>query len=462
MKINTRKIIFIFIYVCLIFCVNVLLSDVELFRNKCILSTIFIMLGLLTNIIFVKKVFIPINIILICFVLFQFGVPMLYAMFPEYDNWYINQFSSEQLNESIKISVNSILFFALGLTITNKKMKKKSAEFLSDENRVIIFSFAKTLLIITGIIAVPLGIYVAYLGSIYGYNYIKVDSMHIYNGVTRFAQEYIVVAILLCIIFAEEEKIKKKYKLFALLYSGILILSGARTVSLALLLVLIFIENEKKSNNKNTSKNILMIFGVIMILFVGVVVAQYRFSGEFIGFNFSKIIKLVIQEMGFNFTTINFVKEFVPNKYSFKFGKTYIDSIICMIPKTLDLTGTIARINRSNPELELAKWLSDKYGNLYNFGVGYSAIAESYYNFGKFGFISIFIQAIIIGKLMNCDTNNIDTKFRKYIQYILLFDLITYPRRTFLTLVKTIEYDILLIILAIYILSKKKMRRRNE
>lgn len=456
MVISAKKLVFHFLYLVLIACSMLFLPYLSDFRSVSIAGTIISALVLSMNMIYFKKAFSPTNIILMCFILFQFGLPILYAVDSGYQNWYLQQMSSDALVRNAIFSVVCIEVFAYGLIVAPKREtnKKENEGFLSDNNKKTILFFARTLLFITGAVAVPLGIYVSYLGIIHGYNYIKDDSMNIYNGLTRFAQEFFVAAIILCIVFSEEKKSKKIYKFIAIMYSLILLLSGARTVSLAIFLTLLFIKNEEDPKHK-VKKTIAILLGIAVIAFAGSAVAEQRYAGKITNESLNKRIESVVEEMGFNFTTINFVESFVPSVKDYQYGKTYMKSVISLVPKTLDPTGTLERMNEAVPENELVEWLSSKYGKLYAFGVGYSVIAEAYYNFGYMGFICVFVQGVIISLLMG-RTNN--TKFRKYITYIMLFALITYPRRSFLTLLKSMEYYIVFVIAGIYVLSYKNMK----
>ena len=438
MKISTKKLIYHCLYMALIICSMVFLPHLSDFRSASIAGTIISALVLIMNIGYSKKLLSPANIILICFILFQFGLPILYAIDPGYQNWYLQQMSPNSLTKNAIFSIICIESFSYGLIVIHKigNKERKNKGFLSDDNKKTILAFSKILLAVTGIIAVPLGIYVSYLGITHGYGYVKDDSMNIYNGITRFAQEFFVAAVILCIVFSENKNSKKIYVLVALLYSVILILSGARTVSLAILLTLLFVKNEEGVKYK-AKKAFAIILGIIMIAFIGSAIAEQRYAGKVNEQTMTERAESVVEEMGFNFTTINYVESFVPSTKDYQYGKTYIKSAISLVPKTLDPTGTIERINETVPETELAKWLSARYGKLYSFGVGYSVIAEAYYNFGYMGFVCVFIQGVIIGALM---ARVGDTKFRRYVTYIMLFALLTYPRRSFLTLLKSIEY----------------------
>lgn len=463
MRVELRKSIFVFIYI-IIFAISFLfLPKIETFRNMSIAGTIIIIILLILNFLYTKKLLTPINIIFLCFILFQYGLPILYAIDPNYSNWYLQQMSTSSLINNNFFSIICIETFAFGLIIAKKKQKEVEVKnnFLSDSNNKMIFSFSKLLLIITGVIAIPLGLYVSYLGIIHGYNYVKMDSMHIYNGITRFAQEFFVAANILCIVFSNNKQSKRTYMILALVYAIILIFSGARTMSLAIILVLVFVKSEDDIKSK-AKRTIFIALGIVLLAFIGSMVAEQRLNGNVSNSSIIKTTESVVEEMGFNFTTINFVESFVPSTKNYQYGITYIKSILCLIPKTLDPTNTIENINRTLPEFELSDWLASKYGNLYSFGVGYSVIAEAYYNFGFFGFISVFIQGLIIGKIMGNSNDKNKTKFQKYVEYILLFALLTYPRRSFLTLLKCIEYYIVFIILAIFLISQRNRKIRGN
>lgn len=463
MRVELRKSIFVFIYI-IIFAISFLfLPKIETFRNMSIAGTIIITILLILNFLYTKKILTPVNIIFVCFILFQYGLPFLYAIDSNYSNWYLQQMSTSSLVNNNFFSIICIEAFAFGLIMAKKRQKEVEVKnnFLSDSNSKMIFSFSKLLLIITGIIAIPLGLYVSYLGIIHGYNYVKMDSMHIYNGITRFVQEFYVAANILCIVFSNNKQSKRNYMILALIYSVILIFSGGRTTSLAIILVLVFVKSEDDIKNK-AKRTIFIALGIALLAFVGSAVAEQRFSGSISNHSITKVTESVIEEMGFNFTTINFVESFIPSNNNYQYGMTYIKSLLCLIPKTLDPTNTIENINKTLPEIELSNWLASKYGNLYSFGVGYSVIAEAYYNFGLWGFISVFIQGLIIGKIMSNSDEKNKTKFQKYIEYILLFALLTYPRRSFLTLLKSIEYYIVFIILAIFLLSQRNRKIRGN
>lgn len=452
----------VFFHLIMIVFSHIMMQSCTDFRKICIVGNIFVIMTIVINMFYERKFLTISSIILMCFCLFQFGLPFLYALDPSFKSWYIGQFQESSLIFSVKLSVICIQTFATGLIMTTRKNKtiveeKKKSLIFSDQNANTIYSLAKMLFFVTAIIAIPLALYVIYLAIINGYSYIKDDNMNIYNGFTRFAQQMIIPANLLLIIFSQSKRQEKKWTFILIFYSILLLLTGARTTSLAVFLMLLMIkqENAQKANIiKKIRNNIVLVSSVFLILFIGVFIAKYRYDGTVSSFSIVSTLESVVEEMGFNFTSLPFTKIFVPSVENYKYGLSYIYSIVCLIPRTVDFTGTIDRLHSMLPEVWLAASLQNKYGSLYSFGVGYSVIAEAFYNFGSFAFISTFVQGLIIGLFVN--NYNSQTKFSKYIKYIMLFSLLTYPRRSFITLLKSVEYCVVLVGLLIYLYSSKR------
>ena len=467
---NRNKVLIILMTFLMMIVSYSLLSQATTYHTACIEGTICIAIVSALMIMGQKEKIIPFNIIYVFFVLFQFGLPILNALDGNYYSFYINQFDEGSLIESVRNTAISIEFFALGAMIvggkeySNKTIKNS---VFSDNNSNNIESIFTVIFTITSIVAIPLAIYVAYLASIHGYNYVKEDTMRIYNGLTRVCQQLFVPSTVLVIIFTESKKKKKAFLIISILYATILIFTGGRTTSIGIIIMDLFIflsEFFKEKTNRILFFKIIAIIVIIAVGFLGVTVIQIRS-----GVNSSKgivgIMETAIAEMGFNFTSICFTRLYIPNVENYKMGFSYFASLVCLIPKSIDFTGTINNIYVNLPELWLANKLHTSFDSLYDFGVGYSVIAEAYYNFGAFGFLGVFVQSLIINFFMNKDySNSTDKKFRKYIQMILLFELITYPRRSFYTLLKSIEYDIWLVMLIIFFYSSYKytVKERNN
>ena len=140
-------------------------------------------------------------------------------------------------------------------------------------------------------------------------------------------------------------------------------------------------------------------------------------------------------------------------------GKSYLHALVCLIPSSLDLTGLVEFCKQSSPEQWIALQLHKSFGITFDYGVGYSVIAESFYNFGNFGWLSVLIQGYIIQRILSIKFDGND-KFGMYIKLIMLWALTTYPRRSFYTLEKALEYNVIMIIGIIWICWKLMKREK--
>ena len=92
-------------------------------------------------------------------------------------------------------------------------------------------------------------------------------------------------------------------------------IAGGRTVGLSMILVLIYYYycNSEKTKRKNKLTNFLLLgIAVVMLLFILVMVKTIRMGQEMSGNGIVSIFESVIEEMGFNFTSICFTKIYIP------------------------------------------------------------------------------------------------------------------------------------------------------
>lgn len=431
----------------------------ESFVQICKISVGFVFASVILCIIAKRKIFTPSIIILAMFVLFQFGMPILKAFDENFYSWYLTQFSEDELIFCTKYSAFCIEFYSLGLILmsfNSKRICHKKSNLLSNENGATALKAGRFLFIISGIIAIPFAIYNAYLAFKYGYNYIKVDTAGISNGLTNFATALFVPSAILMWVYGKSRFERKIPIIILVFYSLVLIFTGARTSALAVILVLLYCYI--KSNRNIFLSKVMIGVGTVVILLASVWIAEFRFDGKIDSNGLFGVLESLIEEMGFNFTSICFTKHFVPEVENYRYGLSYFYSIICLFPKSLDFTGAVSYSFNELPEIWLGNTLHNAYGTTYDFGVGFSVIAESYFNFGEFGWILVLIQSLIINWLIDDNEYYNNSLFGKYIQLVMLYSLITYPRRSINTLFKTIEYSIILVIIIIWILNNLKYK----
>lgn len=434
----------------------------QCFRRLCLFTSIMSIVLVIIQVNYENGVIRPFVIVLICFELFQIGLPMLYGFDKNYTNWNMEFINIKNRTESLIFTIYCIHAFViggcLGLSDNTRKKINIRNKYLKDSK--LIRKIALLLSVATGIVAIPLSGFIAILSMRYGYTYIKVDTMGINSGFTNMIRTVFPAAIFLLLIYSKPKFEKKIVLFFIILYSGLSMIAGGRTVGLSMFMTLIYYfynSNEGTTKKKKISQYLFIIGAVCSLLIILVLVRVMRMGQSMEGFNFFTIVESVIEEMGFNFTSICFTKMYVPVSTAYQFGKSYLYAIICLIPTSLDPIGVINALKQIGPEQWLASQLHATYGTTFDYGVGYSVIAESFYNFGNLGFLIVMIQGYIIQKILSIrfEKNN---KFGMYIKVIMLWALTTYPRRSFYTLEKALEYNVLLIIVAILIIGSMLKR----
>ena len=128
MKINVRRCIFFTLYIALILFSLYFMPKIDSFRKATQIGSLLIIISVILHLIYNRKLLSPLNIIFFCFILFQFGVPFLYAIDSNYSNFYVEQFSNASLIKNTAFSVVCIEAFAFGLLIPKSKENTSERE----------------------------------------------------------------------------------------------------------------------------------------------------------------------------------------------------------------------------------------------------------------------------------------------------------------------------------------------
>lgn len=105
--------------------------------------------------------------------------------------------------------------------------------------------------------------------------------------------------------------------------------------------------------------------------------------------SFTNVIGKFVGELGWSITSVCWTMDIVPNIYPFRWGMSYIVSLISWVPSFI-FKGTHPVVIWG----ELSNWLQEVLSMTY--GPGYTMIAEAYINFGYFGYFALIIEGIII------------------------------------------------------------------
>ena len=432
-------------------------------------GTIICILLLILLCYFQKKIVTSLNLVFFAFCLFQFGIPILYAIDQDYNNFYMTLFSDQILEKAAIFSVISIQIFSIGVYLGmpwNDKKKKirvlrktsrKTFGERFEENRYIVSQAALILFIITGIVVIPLSLSAAIKSIASGSISIDFRRTLTSNAFLRFMQEFFFPSGLLYLCFSESKNIKKIIKSVYVFVAILMLLVADRNGGLTALAVIAlyhtYYENIDERKNVKFSRKVQFIVLAFIILFLLIFISQAR-SGKVTSINmlYKNMLRYFVGELGFNFTTICFVMKYVPSHYPFQFGLSYIIAVLLLIPSSIDIFG----FNNKFASKTGAVWLHNMNmasGNTFlAFGVGFSIIGEAYFNFAWAGVIPILLIGILVAKFLG-ENKRHSCQWSQYIHLVALLGMLTFPRRQFIEFLKSVEYSVVFmgLYLVIYI-----------
>ena len=246
-----------------------------------------------------------------------------------------------------------------------------------------------------------------------------------------------------------------------MLYGLIGTASGDRTESMTLLVALAYYYGEMGFGSSGaTGSKLLMVLALVVILLLLPVVAQHRIGNAFTIDSIGGLVEDVFAETGYNFYSICFQTTFSNGLH---YGFSYLLSLLAMIPSSLMPPSITAFFTSNLP----SNWIDDVMSSNFawaTFGQGYSMIAESSYNFGDFGYIVIGLFGFAIQRLIQVPLSG-NVKFSKYLSLVLLWSFITIPRRGFEFAVNSLEYDILFMVLIMWLsanFSKNRVKSSSR
>ena len=430
----------------LFFFLYIFLIDCSSFVDFARVSTVCLFVDLLLFCYVQKKIMTIQTLFILLFVLFQFGLPIVYAINPEHFSFYINLFVDDLLLNALKYTVIATQLYIIVSTIVVSKNNQnersaKNSKFtnivLNNSKRVA--SAALILFFATAVVSLPVNLFSCFRaltsGGLIGNAYRGTMSA---NGLTRFCQEFFFSSGLLFLCFSKKKFLRRIVSTIYIIVAISMILVADRSGGVTAIIVYALYNYYSSGQKKKKFKLIILILVAILLAFVSSTVANLRLGYEVpSGLN---LILNVIEEMGFNFTSLCFAMDYIPSKVPFRLGLSYLVSIVLLIPKSFGLKASYPKLQSYLGET----WLWNA-NNLYDrsflsFGVGFSLIAESYYNFSWWGILTMIPLALIVTNLLKEKKN--DNAWSLYVRIVLMLNFFTLPRRQFYSIVKSIEYSI--------------------
>lgn len=402
---------------------------------------------------YVGSLLTPYPIFLISFAIFNFGLFWLYGLGINFNYFYLNTFSSEQQIHGISYEMlcSGAMFLAGASCKTMAPFKMTSIYSRQDSA---IAKVAYKGLFVSSIVAFVLLLFKA-----------RAFAGGLYEGVRQFegkiptyvsiVEYFFVPFAVLYMVYTDKPVSKKKTMLILVLWSIVTALLGDRTSGIGGIMVAILLnfKYSKYGTGNITKKNY-----VYLSLCVAAALMLISFAGSFrenTETGTTPIITSVIGEMGGSFFPLLLVMDICPFPHPYLMGSSYLFTLLTgFIPESLDFTGFVHQ--GLNYVIEPVRWIENDFD--YTFGTGYSLCAESYANFGYWGFIALYFIGLAIIKVIQVDTTK---KFSIYTSMVMLFELFTLPRRNCYYILNHSFYCILVIAAFILITTRSDNYRQE-
>ncbi|WP_322354820.1 O-antigen polysaccharide polymerase Wzy [Paratractidigestivibacter sp.] len=399
----------------------------------------------------------PMMLVMLSFVSFQFGIPILYGFIGDFTNWYVQSLQTSYLVAGTAFTVVCMQAFVLGASFAHqrKSLGRKpnaliSSVWLSDSRAVT--KIAAIGFVAMGIVAFPRAIMFLKTSLVSGIRGAR--AAYELGGIENIARGLFVPFGLILLVYLPKGRNRNSVFAVLALYSLLAAFSGDRTEGLTLMTVLVFyLFGNGTSIRSSIVKSMGIFMALLAITWMLVFIASARVGGSTSGISIGDSIVSALNEMGFNSLTIGFQMS-ITNSVSYGLG--YLSSLSSLIPTSLDFFGFKTITDAINPVNQYYEVMGYRY-NWASFGLGYSLVAESYSNFGYFGWVAIALLGALVEKLMGWNGN---ARFERYLSLVFLWSFLTLPRRSTAWLVNSFEWNLLFMALILWLWYKLYSTRR--
>ena len=306
------------------------------------------------------------------------------------------------------------------------KHKKCSAEYLN-----LGYQISKAALILLTPIVFAATLIKTVFSLKYGYM-----SLYAYSGagytessLMPYIRNLFVVMCILNITSSSYDEKKSRIPLALMaVYGFLMFVSGSRSGCLGVILpaILIYTTNIKKMKKEKLLKILAVFF---LLVFASVFMSYFRLLTDKTGMSISEAVNYAVEsnpltetmiEMGGSLQPLLYCVMAFSNGVSFKLGSSYIASLLLLIPNLFHVLGDV---HPASETANLSQWLMD-YMHL-DHGPGFSIIAESYYNFGSWGWFVFIIWGVLLCRILgDPEKQNEERNFISYAGLTFIFSLI--------------------------------------
>lgn len=384
----------------------------------------------------------PYVIFLLALYLFSYGQSFLWALGIESEHTLIG-FQGITVAEIFKAQVITLImlaFFHIGALYGISKRKLKRDRVFKD--------YTNNLKQIGWILfAISLYPYVRetindmILSMTMGYNALYEGEAKIGLGnLSGFIAGYFIPSIIcLFIAYRENKFLRTIFITIISLNIVAILLTGGRSNAVILLAILLILYNYlvQKFTKKWIILGLVGAFLMLQVLaFVGTVRTEGSRTTNLDGFKVENNAGVeAVAEMGSTMFCLIKTMNLVPEKFEYRYGKSYMYSFSSLIPNL-----GFWDIHPAKREANLSEWLTNALGLSY--GTGYSMCAEAYANFGYLGFILFFFWGWFIANVFGKIEISALTKNYALMAFlmILFWYFLKLPRNNFINIIRPLFF----------------------
>ncbi len=436
---------------CAIFPIEKLIDDYD--KNLFIVSWIINILFVINvyNIYKIKRNIFDFNIVFLVF-LFVFcnGQLFLYSIGVKIDDLIVIKVSTK--NEILKAAFYfyfSMLFFSFGTLIGLNRNEIEINEHIEDEIlSKSIYRVGFALLVISIVPYIYILVPKMINSILYGYNYLYSSSIQNSNFISYLSK--LMVPSVFMIMYGRVNLNKKNIHLI-IFFAVIIIccmITGARGDALSILIALLIFKNQFEK--KFIKKDLLKLAAIFLIIFISIpITASFRRTENKSISGFVEVLSEnltgkdnffvdTVSELGYTMHSLILTEQLVPNYINYQCGRSYLSSIVMIIPSGLLGTTYFA----DNAALDI--WLQKVHKLSY--GPGFSLIAETYYNFGWYaGVIFSFFLGLFFSKIFDIRHEKKDySKVLQLLSFIFLYNSLLVARFPFHSIPRNLFYMFLI------------------
>ncbi len=391
--------------------------------------------------------------------LFHFGQVILLGLFPTAASELtivLNYFSFDDCSYGLRILNIGFVCICLGMLLSSKKCTQ-SVHNTNDITVDNLFKRYKNKAMAVFFITFPIKFYIdircVLLTLTAGFDYSK----HWYYSISDFIVTFgnISQACLGVLLIIYKSNPKKQFRIFvlSLAYFVLIMLSGRRSESVALICILLYIFFVTRNIKIKPIKLVMYgVLGYFLLAFFYSIVYMRNQSGFLLSSFLDKfwrtltsgenVIFQALREYGnTGYTAICVLTKWLP-QHAPSFGKSYIFGLTAILPNITGIAGQLTRESVFGEAMQSAGALSSHYTN-----IGGSLFGEAFFNFGIVGgFVFLILIGTLIGlisrKVIYAINDRIDFKIFGYVA--LMIAILYWTRSYFSANIRDVVWTFLL------------------